>query len=281
VRRASKLLLQPLSYGGGQEGTLRPGTLPTHQIVGFGLACELAARALPAESMRLRTLREQLWEGLRTLGGAHLNGAAAPRLPGILNVSFEGVAGESLIAGLDGLAVSTGAACSSDSPDPSYVLRALGRDTQLAQSSLRFSFGRFTRSEDIVTAARVVREAVTRLRALSPAAPRAPAPGWEAPPAGTTLVQGEAGGPGEETWVRFHLLVVGESVKEARFQAFGCPHTMDTAAWLCARLPGRSRGGLVPGTPAEWAAARQVPPERLGRMLVIEDALRACLSHWA
>jgi hypothetical protein len=128
---------------------------------------------------------------------------------------------------------------------------------------------------------RAVRGLVTRLRALSPAASQAPAPGWEPLPPGTTVIQGEAGGPGEESWVRFHLLVGGDSVKEARFQAFGCPHTMDTAAWLCARLPGRSRAGLVPGTPAEWAAARQVPPERLGRMLVLEDALRACLSHWA
>jgi hypothetical protein len=81
--------------------------------------------------------------------------------------------------------------------------------------------------------------------------------------------------------VRFHLLVAGDSVKDARFQAFGCPHTLDTAAWLCAELRGRRRAALIPGTPATWAAARGVPIEKLGRLLVVEDALRACLSHWA
>ena len=153
VRRGARALLQPLLHGGGQERALRPGTLATHQIVGFGAACELAAAELPAESARLLRLRERLWAGLEALGGTHLNGAAVPRVPGILNVSFEGVQGESLVAGLTGLAVSTGAACSSGSPDPSYVLRALGRDVQLAQSSLRFSLGRFTLEADVDFAA--------------------------------------------------------------------------------------------------------------------------------
>jgi hypothetical protein len=94
-------------------------------------------------------------------------------------------------------------------------------------------------------------------------------------------VSGEAGGPGQESWVRFHLLVAGDFVKDARFQAFGCPHTMDVAAWLCGELRGRRRGALIPGTPASWAATRGVPVEKLGRLLVVEDALRACLSHWA
>ena len=285
VRRGARGLVQPLMYGGGQERSLRPGTLPTHQIVGFGLACEMAARELPAEGMRLTALRERLWAGLEALGGTHLNGAGAPRLPGILSVSFEGVEGESLVTGLKGLAVSTGAACNSVSPEPSYVLRALGRDTQLAQSSLRFSLGRFSVEADIDFALSAVRAEVRRLRALSPAA-CGPAGEGFGPAGGTgsgaaTLVSGEAGGPGQESWVRFHLLVADDIVKDARFQAFGCPHTMDTAAWLCAELRGRRRAALIPGTPATWAAARGVPIEKLGRLLVVEDALRACLSHWA
>jgi len=284
VRRGAKGLLQPLMYGGGQEQSLRPGTLATHQIVGFGVACELAARQLAAEGMRLTALRERLWVGLESLGGTHLNGAGAPRVPGILNVSFEGVEGESLVAGLTGLAVSTGAACNSVSPDPSYVLRALGRDTQLAQSSLRFSLGRYSVAGDIDFALSAVRAEVTRLRALSPAASGAVEEGFgSAPGAGSckaTVVSGEAGGPGQESWVRFHLLVADDFVKDARFQAFGCPHTMDAAAWLCRELRGRRRAALIPGTPATWAATRGVPVEKLGRLLVVEDALRACLAHW-
>jgi cysteine desulfurase len=286
VRSGARGLLQPLSFGGGQERSLRPGTLATHQIVGFGAACDLAARALPAEGPRLTRLRERLWQGLMALGGVHLNGAAAPRLPGILNLSFEGVQGESLVAGLSELALSTGAACSSASPDPSYVLRALGRDVQLAQSSLRLSVGRFTDDADIDRALGALRRELTRLRALSPAAGApegaAVAEGWRraADVPGTALISGEAGGAGEDTWVRFQLLVAGNTVKDARFQAFACPHTMDVAAWLCGELRGRARTALIPGTPAGWAAARAVPAEKLGRLLLVEDALRECLAHW-
>ena len=283
VREGARGLLQPLTYGGGQERNLRPGTPATQQIVGFGAACELAAREIAAEGPRLTRLREQLWQGLAALGGVHQNGAAAPRLPGILNVSFEGVHGESLVGALSALALSTGSACSSESADPSYVLRALGRSTQLAQGSLRFSVGRPTSEGDVDVAVGAVAEAVGRLRALSPAAPAASAPGagWPgAGAAGGAIVSGEAGGRGQETWVRFHLLIAGDTVKEARFQAFACPHTTEVAAWLCAELRGRTREQLIPGTPGAWAQARGVPAEKLGRLLVVEDALRACVAHW-
>ena len=269
VRRGSRPLLQPVLFGGGQERGLRPGTLPTHQIVGFGMACELAIQGLSTEQQRLARLLERLWDGLADLGGVHLNGAEAPRGPAILNVSFEGVEGESLVTGLSGLAVSTGSACNSASGDPSYVLRALGRDTQLAQSSLRFSVGRFSTEADIDYAAGAVRREVTRLRALSPASEVA----------GEGVV-GEAGGPGQETWVRFHLTVANGIVKAARFKAYGCPHTLGVADWLTRRLPGRARGEGPPGTPAEWAQELLVPVEKLGRLLVIEDALRACFARW-
>jgi cysteine desulfurase len=282
VRRGARALLQPLLHGGGQERGLRPGTLATHQIVGFGAACEIASRELPAEAARLLRLRERLWTGLEALGGTHLNGAAAPRVPGILNVSFEGVQGESLVAGLAGLAVSTGAACSSGAPDPSYVLRALGRDVQLAQSSLRFSLGRFTQDADIDFALTALAHEVARLRSLSPASPVSPRdrgrPGE--PQAQGAVVSGEAGGPGQDTWVRFQLLIADDTVKDARFQAFACPHTTDTAAWLCGELRGRRREALIPGAPPAWAAARGIPAEKLGRLLVVEDALKECLSHW-
>jgi cysteine desulfurase len=269
TRRGSRPLLQPLSFGGGQERGLRPGTLPTHQIVGFGIACELAAKALIPELSRLTGLRDRLWAGLSDLEGTHLNGAESARAPNILNVSFEGVEGESLVTGLTGLAVSTGSACNSASGDPSYVLRALGRDTELAQSSLRFSLGRFTTPQDIVVAVEAVRREVVRLRSLSPASEEA----------GGAVV-GEAGGLGQETWVRFHLTVADGIVKAARFKAYGCPHTLAVADWLTRQLPGRTRDQGVPGTPASWAEALSVPIEKLGRLLMVEDALLAAFAHW-
>jgi Aminotransferase class-V len=281
-------LLQPINFGGGQERGLRPGTLATHQIAGLGAACALAKELQPAEALRLASLRERLWGGLRDLEGVYLNGEGAPRLPGILNVSFAGVEGESLVAGLTEVAVSTGSACNSATAEPSYVLRALGRGTQLAQSSLRFSLGRLTTVADVDVAIRAVRREIERLRALSPDGGQIPGgiaglpPGAGAFPAGVgPIFSGEAGRAGEETWVRFHLLVGDGAVKEARFQAYGCPHTVSVASWLASSLPGRRRENLLPGTPPDWARERGVPAEKLGRLLVLEDALKACLRHWA
>ena len=274
VRSEARSRLQPIVFGGGQERGLRPGTLPTHQIVGFGVACDLAGRGLAAEHTRLGALRERLWQGLAALGGVYANGEGAPCVPGILNVSFEGVEGESLVTGLRELAVSTGSACNSASAEPSYVLRALGRETQLAQSSLRLSFGRFSLPEHIDLAAEVIRREVARLRALSPGSE--PSGGQSSP----TQVLGEAGGPGQEVWVRFRLSLEGGVVKSALFKAYGCPHTLAVAAWVAERLRGRSRTDLAPGTPAAWAEALAVPVEKLGRLLVVEDALVDCARHW-
>jgi cysteine desulfurase len=313
VRRGARALLQPQSFGGGQEGGLRPGTLPTHQIVGFGVAAEQAAAQRQADHPRMGVLRDRLWAGIERLGGVHLNGEAAPRVPHILNVSFEDVEGESLIMALSSLAVSTGAACSSATGDPSYVLRALGRSTRLAESSLRFSLGRFTTADEIDHAAEEVRRQVARLRGASPGEGRLDSPagglmegsavvaGLGAAPAGDscgtdverlfrelpaggaipdsagTVLRGEAGGPAEEVWVRFHLLVEGDIVKDARFEARGCPHTLATAAWLASGMPGRRCDDALRSGPRAWARALGVPVEKLGRLLVIEDALRASL----
>jgi cysteine desulfurase len=213
---------------------------------------------------------------LEGLGGTHLNGAGSARIPGILNVSFEGVEGESLVTGLTDLAVSTGSACNSASAEPSYVLRALGRDTQLAQSSLRLTVGRYTKVADVDFAIETVKREVTRLRALSPASEDV---GDTASTDAVTLT-GEAGGPSQETWVRFHLTAGSGIVKAARFKAYGCPHTLAVVDWLTRRLPGRTRDDGPPGTPALWAEELSVPVERLGRLLVVEDALLACFARW-
>jgi cysteine desulfurase len=157
--------LTALQFGGGQERGLRAGTVATHQVVGMGLALELAAAAREAESARLALLRERLWQGLAALGGVWRNGDARHSVPQLLNVSFDGVEGESLLAAVRAhLAVSTGSAWNSALQEPSYVLRALGRDDTLSESSLRFGLGRFTRAGDIDTAVAVVTQAVTRLR---------------------------------------------------------------------------------------------------------------------
>jgi ABC-type multidrug transport system fused ATPase/permease subunit len=150
----------------------------------------------------------------------------------------------------------------------------------LAGSSLRLSVGRFTGAAEVDLAAAAITREVTRLRELSPASGVAQVLELAAEDEGGTVLSGEAGGPRAETWVRFHLLVEGDTVKDARVQAFGCPHTLDVAGWLCQELKGRAREALPPGAPADWAASRSVPVEKLGRLLVIEDALRACLLQW-
>jgi cysteine desulfurase len=169
LRGSPKSRLEPLIHGGGHEWGMRSGTLATHQIVGMGEAFRIAAEEQPAEARRLQALRDRLWSGVAGLGGVHLNGDAVQRVAGVLNISIEGVEGESLLFALQGLALSSGSACTSASREASYVLRALGHDDQLAQSSLRFSLGRFSTAEEVDYAIRVVREQVDRLRALGPA----------------------------------------------------------------------------------------------------------------
>jgi cysteine desulfurase len=168
VRAKPPLGLQPLLYGGGQESGLRPGTLATHQIAGLGAACELAVAERAADAERIRQLRDTLWQGLQKLGGVELNGHPSANVPGILNVALHGVEGESLRLALSELAVSSGAACSAASDESSYVLRALGRSDQLAQSSLRFSVGRFSTAQEIDAALTVLEQELPRLRALAP-----------------------------------------------------------------------------------------------------------------
>jgi cysteine desulfurase len=157
--------------GGGHERGLRSGTLNVPGIVGFGLACEIAAAEMESEALRLAALRDRLLERLQNeLDGVHVNGALQPRLPNNLNVSFEGVDGETLLGKLDGLAVSSGSACTTADPRPSHVLRALARSDRLAQASLRVGLGRSTTAEDIESAADQVIGVVQRLRTLSPPA---------------------------------------------------------------------------------------------------------------
>jgi cysteine desulfurase len=167
MSRRRGVQLKPLHYGGGQERALRSGTVPTHQVVGMGAAFALVRAAPRYEIERIALLQDRLWHGLSSLGGVLRNGDGARSVPHLLNVSFEDVEGESLLAAVrPHIAVSTGSACMSINQEPSYVLRALGRDDRLAESSLRFSLGRFSSEADVDTAVSVVAQAVERLRRI-------------------------------------------------------------------------------------------------------------------
>lgn len=169
IRRKPRLRLQPQLHGGGQEHGLRAGTLATHQIVGMGEACRLAGQEMATDDSRIRALSQQLWQNIQTLEEIHLNGDPIQRVPNILNVSVNFVDGEALTLDLArALALSSGAACSSASDEPSHVLRALGRPDTLARSALRFSLGRFTTAEEVDVAADCLHRVVARLRTLSP-----------------------------------------------------------------------------------------------------------------
>ena len=168
VGRKPRIRLQALIHGGGHERGMRSGTLATHQIVGMGEAANIAMEEMDSERDRLISLRERLWSGVKDLEAVQINGDSDQRLPGALNISFSFVEGESLIMSLKDLAISSGSACTSASLEPSYVLRALGLSDELAHSSLRFSFGRFTTEEDVDLAIEQLIHSVEKLRDLSP-----------------------------------------------------------------------------------------------------------------
>jgi len=168
VRRKPRVRLEAQMHGGGHEKGLRSGTLATHQIVGMGEAFRLARLEMKAENERIRMLRDKLLAGLQDMEEVYVNGDLDHRVPHNLNVSFNFVEGESLIMGIKELAVSSGSACTSASLEPSYVLRALGRNDELAHSSIRFTLGRFTTEKDIDFAVKVLRERIAKLREMSP-----------------------------------------------------------------------------------------------------------------
>ena len=173
VRRdGPPIRLEPLFDGGGHERRLRSGTLAVPLIVGFGAACRLAALGLADEAVRQTNLRERLWNGLsERLAGVTLNGHRTQRLPGNLNVSFDGLDGEALMMSLTEIAVSSGSACTSADPEPSHVLRAMGISESRSKASLRFGLGRFTTTAEIDFAVRYVVEKVTLLRASPSSGP--------------------------------------------------------------------------------------------------------------
>ncbi|MCO6556734.1 MAG: IscS subfamily cysteine desulfurase [Gilliamella sp.] len=168
VRRKPRVRIEAQMHGGGHERGMRSGTLPVHQIVGMGEAYHIAKQEMVTEMPRLLALKNRLWDGLKGIEEVYLNGSLEHSVPNILNVSFAYIEGESLMMALKDLAVSSGSACTSASLEPSYVLRALGLNDELAHSSIRFSIGRFTTEEEIDYVIKLIRESIGKLRDLSP-----------------------------------------------------------------------------------------------------------------
>lgn len=168
ISRKPRVRLEAQMHGGGHERGFRSGTLPVHQIVGMGEAFRIAKAEMAQENARILQLRERLWAGLSQIEESYLNGDLQQRVPHNLNVSFNYVEGESLMMAIKELAVSSGSACTSASLEPSYVLRAIGREDELAHSSIRFSIGRYTTEQDVDVAIALISEKIGKLRDLSP-----------------------------------------------------------------------------------------------------------------
>jgi len=168
IRRKPRVRIEAQIHGGGHERGFRSGTLPTHQIAGFGEAARLAKLEMAQENSRIGALRDRLWDRIKDMEEVYVNGDLERRIPHNLNVSFNFVEGESLIMAVKDIAVSSGSACTSASLEPSYVLRALGRSDELAHSSVRLTLGRFTTEEEVDFAADLLRRKVEKLRELSP-----------------------------------------------------------------------------------------------------------------
>lgn len=169
IRRRPRVRLEPQMSGGGQERGLRSGTVPTPLVVGFGAACEIAQKELEADTEHVLKLEKRLYEGISSrLEGVEVNGSMEHRYFGNMNISFAGVEGESLLMGLKDVAVSSGSACTSASLEPSYVLRALGVEEDMAHTSIRFGIGRFTTEEEVDRAIELTVTQVEKLRAMSP-----------------------------------------------------------------------------------------------------------------
>ena len=168
VRRKPRIRIEAQMHGGGHERGMRSGTLATHQIVGMGEAFRIAKEEMAEENKRILALRDRLLKGFEGMEELYVNGNLEHRVPHNLNLSFNFVEGESLLMAIDSLAVSSGSACTSASLEPSYVLRAIGRNDELAHSSIRFSLGRFTTEEDVDYTIKLLKEKVEKLRLLSP-----------------------------------------------------------------------------------------------------------------
>ena len=263
--------IEPLLFGGGQQRSLRPGTLPTHQVAGLAAACEIAGGDMEEESRRIGALRERLWQGLRAAGDVVQNGAGAEMAPGILSVSTRDVEGGSLVDALEGVVFSLGSACSRTQDEPSAILRCLGRSPLLAGSTVRFSLGRFSTEREVDQASEIFGRAVASLRALSDQRPAlAGGPGC--------ISRGEAGRRSAGDWIRLEARWDGDDAIETAFRVLGPPILAAAARHGAEALKSSGRRLAVD----EWALSLneelKPPAEARSLLLCARDALQACLQ---
>lgn len=310
VRRQPRVRVAAQIHGGGHERGMRSGTLPVHQIVGMGEACRLAGELMNDEAGRVSRLRDRLWEALSELPDVLRNGSAEHCVAGILNVSIAGVDGEALHAGLSGLktpvAISSGSACTAASQESSYVLRALGRDDELAYASVRFSLGRWTTEDEIDQVAFAVTALVNALRRRSPkwlqpveASEPAMAArhsqfsdevwryyseslhhsgrGKEMDKEGLVV---ECGTPGSRAVLRLAVQMDAERITAADFQSYGCVSALAVGAWLCDRLQDQ-RLSEISISSAEIESALGLAPIKRHCALLAEDALGMLKEQWS
>lgn len=305
VRRLPRVRIDAQTHGGGQERGLRAGTLPVHQIAGFGAACRLLLECGDADRRHLAVLDERLWRGLARLPGLHRHGHAERRAPGILNVGFDGIGSECLIAALPGLALSSGSACSSAEAVQSHVLRAMGVPSATLRAILRLSPGRATTADDIDLALAQITQAVHWLRGLSPLCDAAPAPAPAAAPlAGTLNYAGVAlnhfhaprhagcfadGTPGvvsalagpspDGDHIRIELCIdAAGRIGAVRQSACGTVAAIAAASWLAERLCGLDPCAARKLRHGELAAALDLPPARLAASVLALQALTLALD---
>lgn len=296
MRREPRLGLVPLQFGGGQERAMRSGTLPTHQIVGMGAAFRIAREVMADDTARIAQLRERLWSALAAVPGIELNGDPERRVAGILNVTVDGLEGETLLLALADLALSSGSACASVNAQPSYVLRALGRSDRLAQSSLRLSLGRYTTAAEVERAAARITSEVRRLTRGEPRQeawdpvddPRYSAevqrrlhslPAWGRLAASPGTWVGRAGDRELGAEIEISLGVEQGKVVQARFRAFGCPHVIAAASCAVEQLQGMDLDAAGRWDWQQVAQALDVPPAKFGRLLTLQDAIRAAVRN--
>jgi cysteine desulfurase len=261
--------IEPLMWGGGHERGLRPGTLATHQIIGFGRAASRVREQRESDARHVEALASRFRSGLADLEGLRWNDHPVHRLPGLVSLSIEGVEGESLMAALPAIAVSSGAACDSATGEPSYVLRAQGVPTELAQSTLRVAFGRFNTDDDATRAAALLRESVVMLRARD-------APGS---PTGEGWGMGEAGSLREGARIRcFVRLDAAQRISAVEFRAATCPGVWAVLDGLRRELVGRPAVAPTVDGPRDWAHRFNLPTEKLGRLFRVEEALGAAIK---
>lgn len=303
VRRKPRARVAAQVHGGGHERGMRSGTLAVHQVVGMGEACRIAAESLAAESARIGGLRDRLWRGISQLPGVYRNGAEDCCLPNILNLSFAGVDGEALHAGLSGLAVplavSSGSACTAASQESSYVLRALGRSDELAYASVRFSLGRWTTAEEVEQAISAVTAVLGGLRRLSPDQgldagqetadvefstqhPQYSDAVWRyfiralqwnrRQPASADMLA-QCATPGSRARLEIQLWSQDNRISAAGFRCYGCVSALATAAWLCEWLDGRGLEELEDLDARAIEQALALAPIKRHCALLAEDAL--------